>query len=144
MKLELRETKETQDGPVIPRGLVCIAETPEESRILDAVFGDRVDGDGLIGKHLAECRLSDGYGDHYIYVHAKTEWRAMVNAPLDGTEVELLVRHHSYFLELKTSGKELAEKLWQETVRAAWIDHHGGGWTWHGLNGSPIGWRPIA
>ena len=52
------------------RGLVLIVDNTEESALVDAVFGDQVDGDGLIGVRAAEARLSDGYGEHYIYISA--------------------------------------------------------------------------
>jgi hypothetical protein len=77
VKIELRTTR---DGDQVkPRGLVCIAQTKEESELLDQVFGNKVvDGDGLIGKRAAiglrrqaECRLSDGYGEHYVYIDAR-------------------------------------------------------------------------
>jgi hypothetical protein len=71
------------------------------------------------------------------------EWSAMVYAPLDGTEIELLIRHHNYWTVLKVGGKDEAEKNWQGIVRGKWIDHNGGGWTWNGGAGSPIGWRPM-
>lgn len=29
------------------------------------------------------------------------------------------------------------------TARAHWIDHNGGGLTWHGLAGAPSQWRPV-
>lgn len=70
-------------------------------------------------------------------------WIPLVEAPLDGTEVELLVRNGAYFRELKANGKEFADKLWQEVVRAKWIDHNQGGWTYHGMAGTPVGWRPL-
>ena len=77
------------------------------------------------------------------YVPSASDWRPMVSAPLDGTEIELLMRHFTYWTALKVNGKEEAEKLWQAVVRGRWIDHNGGGWTWHGMAGSPVGWRPL-
>lgn len=71
------------------------------------------------------------------------EWRAMVYAPLDGTEVELLVRHFTYWTARKLDGVVRADAEWQGTCRAKWIDHNGGGWTWSGHAGTPIGWKPI-
>ena len=67
MILELRETK--YDGVVVPRGLVFVVETDEESALLDQFFGKAAQDDGVIGEpKIAECRLSDGYGEHYILV----------------------------------------------------------------------------
>lgn len=68
---------------------------------------------------------------------APTTWRAMVYAPLDGTEVELLLYHPD---RAYATGDD--KKNWEQVVRAKWIDFNGGGWTWHGMNGTPQGWRP--
>jgi hypothetical protein len=70
-------------------------------------------------------------------------WQPMLTAPLDGTEIEILVRHPTYWLCLKSQAPVAAEQLWQQTVRGQWIDHNGGGWSWRGLAGSPVGWRAI-
>lgn len=70
-------------------------------------------------------------------------WRPMVSAPLDGTEIEILFRHFDYWTSLKLDGKEKADEQWQAAQRAHWIDHNGGGWTWHGMAGTPVGWRPL-
>lgn len=65
MRLEIRKLAS------VPRGLACVAESPEESELLDQIFGNKVvDRDGLIGIRLAECRLSDGCGEHYVYIDA--------------------------------------------------------------------------
>jgi hypothetical protein len=48
---------------------VFVAETESESKILDAVFGKTLKNvDGLIGNRDAECRLSDGCGEHYVII----------------------------------------------------------------------------
>lgn len=52
------------------RGLVLIAQGERESELLDEAFGKKADKDGFIGKSTAECRLSDGYADHYVYINA--------------------------------------------------------------------------
>lgn len=70
MRVEIR-LKKLPNGDTVPRGLCCIAEDERESALLDAVFGNKVkDGDGLISESTCECRLSDGYGEHYIYIAA--------------------------------------------------------------------------
>ena len=73
----------------------------------------------------------------------RVPWRSLEDAPLDGAEVELLIRNGAYFDEFKLHGKECAERLWQGIVRAKWIDHNRGRWTWTGIAGSPLGWRPL-
>lgn len=68
------------------------------------------------------------------------DWRAMVYAPLDGTKVELLIRHHTWW----TARKSGAAAAWQGSVLGHWVDFNGGGWCWSGMSGDPIGWRPFA
>jgi hypothetical protein len=36
--------------------------------MIDQIFGSHVGEDGLIGERVAEARLSDGFGEHYIYI----------------------------------------------------------------------------
>lgn len=59
-------------------------------------------------------------------------WRCMSDAPKDGTEVELLVRHANY-RNAKTNEERA---MWESVARAQWIDFNGGGWTWAGMYGS--------
>ena len=59
---------------------------------------------------------------------------SMESAPHDGTDILLLIRHKNY--ELSPSPK------WEELVVGRWINHNGGGWTYHGLYGRPVAWRP--
>ena len=66
-------------------------------------------------------------------------WHCMTDAPKDGTEVELLLRHTNWHY-CKTD-EDRAQ--WEQAVRAKWIDHNGGGWTWSGMCGSAWGWRPL-
>lgn len=65
-------------------------------------------------------------------------WRCMIDAPHDGTEVELLVRHHNY----RYCKNDAERGRWEQIVRSRWIDHNGGGWSWFGIAGSVYGWRP--
>lgn len=67
MYIEIRN--KTESGVTSIRGLVLVTESEEERLLLDEVFGDRVkDPDGLISKRTVECRLSDGHGEHYLYI----------------------------------------------------------------------------
>jgi len=52
----------------ITRGMILVSENNEESEIIDAVFGNQVGDDGLIRVRMAEARLADGFGEHYIYI----------------------------------------------------------------------------
>ena len=50
-------------------GLILIAETAQESAMIDQCFGPNIiQDDGLIGESTCECRLSDGIGPHYILI----------------------------------------------------------------------------
>lgn len=66
-------------------------------------------------------------------------WRSLDIAPHDGTEVELrLVHAYAPYC------KDAVAEGYIAVVKAKWIDHNGGGWTWHGLCGRPAQWRPLA
>ena len=67
-------------------------------------------------------------------------WRAMAYAPLDGTRVKLLIRHQSWWAAHKAGSDE---SIWKAVFEGHWIDHNGGGWTWSGMAGTPIGWKPL-
>lgn len=69
------------------------------------------------------------------------EWTAMLYAPRDGTKVELLIEHRTWWTAHKCSPDE--SRMWRATCEGQWIDHNGGGWTWAGMSGTPIGWRPL-
>lgn len=65
-------------------------------------------------------------------------WRPLGFAPHDGTEVEIrLVHAYAPFCADPVAEGYIA------TAKARWIDHNGGGWTWHGLCGRPAQWRPL-
>lgn len=73
MKIEIRYTKDPEGGETKPRGAVIISESEEESEVLDQIFGNEViNKDGLIGVRTCECRLSDGFGEHYVYIKGDT------------------------------------------------------------------------
>lgn len=73
MKVELRN--KVVDGEVVPDLLILSTESEDESYLIDAIFGAKpVRADGLIGNPLqAQCRLSDGYGQHYISIKKGTD-----------------------------------------------------------------------
>ena len=58
----------TVDGKKVIRGLVLESESEGESLLLDELFGAKVGEDGLIANGQCEVRLSDGYGEHYVYL----------------------------------------------------------------------------
>lgn len=70
MRVEARRA--TKDGKKYIRGLVLFTDSEEESALIDEVFGKKMqDADGLQGTLTVEARLSDGYGEHYLYVKAE-------------------------------------------------------------------------
>lgn len=66
-------------------------------------------------------------------------WLAMADAPRDGTHIWLHVRHAMY-----RCAKPEQRHMWLQICPAQWTTFNRGGWTWHGLSGTPIGWRPRA
>lgn len=68
----------------------------------------------------------------------RDEWRAMLYAPTDGTEVELLLFHTN-----RRFAKPEDRDDWQHIVTSKWINFNDGGWTWSGMYGEPMGWRPL-
>lgn len=69
-----------------------------------------------------------------------SDWLPMFDAPQDGTEIELLLHHPNR--AYCTTDDERAR--WTAIVKAKWIDFNSGGWTWRGMFGRVIAWRPIA
>lgn len=63
-------------------------------------------------------------------------FRPMSEAPRDGTEIECLVYHRN-----RRYAKKSEKPEWADIVKAHWIDHNGGGWTWRGMMGQFRGWR---
>lgn len=65
------------------------------------------------------------------------DWQGMESAPRDGTEVDLLIVHRNALYTLDAWGEGYAA-----AIPGKWIDHNGGGWTWSGLAGVIMAWRP--
>jgi hypothetical protein len=59
----------------------------------------------------------------------------MEQAPKDGTEIRLLIRHRCWVLAHAYGN----QNEWEQEVTGKWINHNGGGWTWHGMAGEPVG-----
>lgn len=66
-------------------------------------------------------------------------WRCMTDAPKDGAEVELLIRHDNW----RHCNTDEDRANWEGIVRAKWIPFNGGGWTWEGMCGRAWAWRPL-
>ena len=65
-------------------------------------------------------------------------WKSdFTHAPKDGSPVWLWVVHRS----ARYCRDPIAEGF-EAPVRAEWIDHNCGGWTWCGLAGSIVMWMP--
>jgi hypothetical protein len=64
-------------------------------------------------------------------------WRPIETAPRDGTPILAFCVHPN----ARYAGEDFAE--WTEIVVTRWIDHNGGGWTWHGICGQHTHWMPL-
>lgn len=92
------------------------------------------------GAYSARETASEIYADGWQAraALAPTGWLPMVLAPKDGTEIVAWCVH----ADAKYSDDSRAAG-WEGPVIAKWIEHHGGGWTWHGLAGIFTGWVPV-
>jgi len=71
MRIEPRQFLVSRN-PLRHKKLLClVAETPQESKLIDDYLGCVVHEDGLVTEVKGEVRLSDGYGDHYIRLEIK-------------------------------------------------------------------------
>ncbi len=64
-------------------------------------------------------------------------WMPIEQAPRDGTSILAWVVHPN------AKYAEQGDDQWQGPVIARWIDHNGGGWTWHGHMGTFTHFRPL-
>jgi hypothetical protein len=69
---------------------------------------------------------------------AAASWKPMDTVPKDGTEVQVRIVHM-----LAAYSDDPHEDGYIATAKAHWIDHNGGGMTWHGLAGEPCQWRHL-
>ena len=67
-------------------------------------------------------------------------WQPIEDAPRDGTEITLMIRHPNWLMAHAHDKQD----QWQQEVIGKWIDHNGGGWTWKGMAGKPVYFRPNA
>jgi 2',3'-cyclic-nucleotide 2'-phosphodiesterase (5'-nucleotidase family) len=65
------------------------------------------------------------------------DWQPMATAPKDGRTIHLRILHANYHHARTDEDRA----RWEQHVEAHWIDHNGGGWTYHGMMGQPVGWR---
>lgn len=65
-------------------------------------------------------------------------WRPIETAPKDGTLIMTWCVHaNAEFCD------DAVAEGYAGPVIAKWIDHHGGGFTWHGLAGTHTHWQPL-
>lgn len=89
------------------------------------------------GVRFAEENLTDK-----DVVESDLKYQAMAYAPTDGAAIELLIRHDSWWAAKKCGeGEDLAR--WECPCIGHWVDFNGGGWSWTGLMGVPVGWRHL-
>ena len=70
MRLESRVQSPRLDKP--RHAIILVAETAEESEILDQAFGCAVGEDGLIALVEGKVKLADGFREHYIELVPKS------------------------------------------------------------------------
>lgn len=70
---------------------------------------------------------------------AGDEWLPIETAPKDETDILAWCVHPN----AKYAGTSASRSDWQSPVVTRWIEHNGGGWTWHGLCGQFTHWRPL-
>jgi hypothetical protein len=66
-------------------------------------------------------------------------WQDISTAPKDGTEILAWCVHPN----AEYAGTIAEKSEWQCPVVTRWIDHNGGGWTWHGMLGRFTHWQPL-
>lgn len=69
---------------------------------------------------------------------AAAKWKPIETAPHDGTEIPIRLVHM-----LAAYSDDPHDDGYIATAAAHWIDHNGGGFTWHGLAGQPCQWRHL-
>lgn len=90
-------------------------------------------------RHMVDNLPEAAPADPVAGVGEARDWQPMRTAPRDGTEIETLCVHATAHYSTDAFGEG-----WAAVVRARWTDHNDGGWTWHGLCGTHMAWRPVA
>ena len=87
---------------------------------------------------VADEDQPEGEGWFPLYRRPVSGWRDMAEAPRDGTRILIWFVHQN----AKYAADPIKEG-WAAAHEAQWIDHNGGGWTWHGLCGVATYWQPL-
>jgi hypothetical protein len=105
---------------------VKTTESPAGADSLDRIVGLAPWQRGLVTEH--NVQLWTRRRDHH----------PMDSAPRNGTKIMLLIQHGNYWL-----ADDAERDNWQQWCVGKWIDHNGGGFTWHGISGTPVAWLPL-
>jgi hypothetical protein len=122
---------------VIPRALFDFLMGVGE--INGTSFGDL--NEGLPGRFWWRALLRTAEVQSALNLPAPPEmvegWQPIETAPRDGTFILACFEHpHRKYNSHRPSD-------YIGVVSARWIDHNGGGWTWHGISGHVTHWRPL-
>jgi len=130
--VRIADASRRADGSDIPLGEQC-----REAATLIAEL-QAADRDHLSATRGMEKRLNDEIEKLRASLHRvrETAWQPIETAPRDGTRILIWFVH----AHAKYSDDPVAEG-WEAAHEAYWIDHNGGGWTWHGLCGVATYWQ---
>lgn len=129
-----REAVERRARQIVAQTATELGYCAEDAEIYRS---GNLDGDDILPVRAVEEALTTIAKQETDSV--REAWQPIETAPKDGTEILAWCVHPNAEYE-----GTIAEKSeWQGPVVAHWIDHNGGGWTWHGMLGRFTHWQPL-
>lgn len=116
--------------------------------LIDAFFGNEGRGvltgvparedhaDVLLVDYIKQQRAAALTAAEPFFADVREQWLPIETAPKDGTPIVAWCVHP--YASSMTEPKDYVGP-----VIAYWIEHNGGGWTWHGHLGNFTHWRPL-